>query len=71
MTFHFGTDFGDTALQRNKSASSRKQRGRKRPGPKEAAERPRKTGEDPEIHPAGAKAHDLLSAAYGTTEVVP
>jgi len=38
---------------------------------KEAAEKPRKTGESPEKHPAGAEAHSLLSTSCGTTEVVP
>jgi hypothetical protein len=37
----------------------------------EAAEKPGKMGEYPEKHPAGAKAHPLLSAYCGTTEVVP
>jgi nucleoside phosphorylase len=37
----------------------------------EAAEKSRKMGEYPEMHPSGAKAHPLLSASCGTTKVVP
>jgi hypothetical protein len=37
----------------------------------EAADKPRKTGEYPERHPAGAKAHVDFKATYGTTKVVP
>jgi hypothetical protein len=37
----------------------------------EAAEKPWKTGESTDKHPAGAKSHSLLSASCGTMEVVP
>jgi hypothetical protein len=40
-------------------------------GAKQAAEKPQRTGEKPENHSAGAKARLLLSASYGTAEVVP
>jgi hypothetical protein len=41
------------------------------PGAEQVAEKPRRPGEYPEKHPAGAEAQPFLSATYGTTEVVP
>jgi hypothetical protein len=40
-------------------------------GAKQVAEKPQIPCKYPEKHPAGAKAPPVLSATYGTTEVVP